>query len=416
MKLPLPLKLTTPLNKKQTKRLRKQKPFFFKKGFCCTFPLFFAALFHFLCYTVTMLMRPFLYRILILIVVILCVGVIPSWAQKKALVQTKWNQSDGMRDGDDIYFLSSYSLYLPGKVIIPMFVVTDPRFLYRNLSLYRISDGSSDKLERLWSLGSDISGKVVNLQSCRYTHSGDKLYFGWGGGWDKGKKEIVHRILEYNLITSEARFFKDSRKLKEVSNDLDYRPPERLKQSIVWGRAGLQPLSEWELPSPLEYSSKNPRFLKNVIIKQKADRQFRSAALAELDSQRNSKILRTILAELEKSDDTAQRKIYSTKWNVLIRMSATLRGDTPPDIFSAAFNNDVEALREFLNAGADPNTSDDEGRTLLMYAVLGEAPDTMTLLFEAGADPQKKTNAGNFPWLYAALNPLRHHFLKLWGK
>jgi hypothetical protein len=362
-----------------------------------------------------MLIRPSLYRILMLMVLLLFLGAVPAWTQKRALVQTKWNRSDGIRAGEDIYFLSSYSLYLPGRVIIPMFMVTNARYHYRDLSLYRLSGDGLDRLERVWSLSPEVSGKVVNLQSCRYTRSGDKLYFSWGGGWDKARKESIHRLLEYNLLTSETRFFKDARLLGEISEDLGYQHPEKLKQSIVWGHAGLQPLSEWELPSPLEYSSKNPRFLKNVIVRQKADREFRSAALAELDSQGNSKVLGKLLAEFEKGDDDA-KGIYRTKWEVLIRMSATLRGDSPPDIFSAAFDNETEALKGFLDAGADPNSADDAGCTLLMYAVLGQAPDTLTLLFEAGADPQKQTKAGKFPWLYAAINPLRHRFLELWGK
>ena len=363
-----------------------------------------------------MLIRSCLSKILISIILLLLVGAIPAWAQKRVLVQTKWNRSDGMRAGDDIYFLSSYSLYLPGRVIIPMFMVTDARYLYRDLSLYRLSGGGRDELERLWSLGPDISGKVVNLQGCRFARSGDKLYFSWGGGWDKQKNESIHRLLEYDLRASEAQFFKDSRMIGEVSEDLDYQHPDKVKRVIVWGRAGLRPLSEWELPSPLEYSSRNPRFLKNVIVGQKADREFRSAALAELDSQGNSKVLRQILTELEKNTNSSQRNIYSTKWEVLVRMSATLRDDSPQDAFSAAFDNDADALKNFLDAGVDPDSSDAAGRTLLMYAVLGESPDTTTLLFEAGADPQKETESGEFPWLYAAINPLRHRFLKLWGK
>lgn len=342
-------------------------------------------------------------------VLLLIIGAFPGWAQKRALVQTKWNRSGGMRDGEDIYFLSSYSLYLPGKVIIPMFIVTDARYLHSDLSLYRISGGGTDELERLWSLDPDISGKVVNLQSCRYARAGNKLYFSWTGGWDNAKKESIYRILEFNLDTSEARFFKYARMVPEISENLDYHHPDKLKQSEVWGRAGLQTLSEWGLPSPLEYSSRDRRFLKKVIVEQKADREFRSAVLAELDSRGDSKTLREILGKLEKES-------YHTKWEVLIRMSDTLRGDSPPDIFSAAFNNDTEALKGFLAAGADPDSSDEAGRTLMMYAVLGEAPDTMTLLFEAGADPEKQTNSGYFPWFYAAVNPLRQRFLELWGK
>lgn len=362
-----------------------------------------------------MLIRPFPYRILILTVVLLLLGAFPTWAQKRTLVKTKWSRSDGMRDGEDIYFLSSYSLYLPGKVIIPMFMVTNPRYLYSDLSLYRISGDGCEELKRLWSLSPDISGKVVDLKGCRFARSGDKLYFSWRWRWDKEKNENIHRVLEYDLISSEARFFLDARALGEISEALDYQHPDRSKQAIVWGRAGLQPLSEWGLPSPLEYSSRNPRFLKNVIVDHKADRDFRSAALAELDSQGNVKFLRKILAEFEGDDEDIQSNTYSTQWEVLIRMSATLRGDSPPDIFSAAFDNNVEALQDFLETGADPDSSDDEGRTLLMYAVLGEAPDTMTLLFEAGADPKKQTRTGRFPWLYAALNPLRHRFLELSG-
>lgn len=342
-------------------------------------------------------------------VLLLILGVIPCWAQKRALVQTKWNRSDGMRDGEDIYFLSSYSLYLPGKVIIPMFIVTDARYLYSELSLYRLSGGGAAELERLWSLDPDIAGKVVNLQSCRFSRSGNKLYFSWSGGWDNAQNESIQRVLEYNLDTSEARFFKDARMIPEISENLDYHHPDKLKQTEVWGRAGLQPLSEWGLPSPLEYSSKDPRFLKKVIVEQKVDREFRSAALAELDSRGDSKTLREILGELEKEGS-------HTKWEVLIRMSDTLRGDSPPDIFSAAFSNDTKALQGFLDAGADPDSADETGRTLMMYAVLGEAPDTMTLLFEAGADPEKQTHSGNYPWFYAAVNPLRQSFLELWGK
>ena len=79
-------------------------------------------------------------------------------------------RSDGMRDGEDIYFFSSYSLYLPGK--------------------------------------------VVNLKACRFARSGDKLYFSWRWRWDREKNENIHRVLEYDLISSKARFFrcKDARR------------------------------------------------------------------------------------------------------------------------------------------------------------------------------------------------------------
>jgi len=97
-------------------------------------------------------------------------------------------------------------------------------------------------------------------------------------------------------------------------------------------------------------------------------------------------------------------------------MTRTLSADRPEDMFSAAFNNDADALAGFLDSGADPDSADERGRTLMMWSVLGNAPDTMELLFKRGADPTKKSDCGLFPWWYAALNPLRAQFLKLWGK
>ena len=353
---------------------------------------------------------------MIILFLLLSAGAFPAWAQKKALVQTKWDRSDGMRNGEDIYFLSNYSLYLPGKVIIPIFIVTDARYLYRDLSLYRLSGGNGDELEHLWSFGRDMSGKVVDLQSCRYARSGNRLYFSWRGEWDNKENESVHPVLEYDLDNSHARLFEDAKRVGDFSQELDYHPADRVAKSEVWGRAGLLPLNEWDLPSPLEYSSRDPKFLKRVILEQKADRRFRSAALTKLDARGEEKILREILAELAKVDDDQPKKAYSTKWEVLIRMSATLRGNTPPDAFSAAFHNQAKTLQDFLDAGMDPDRADAAGRTLMMYAVLGEAPDTLRLLFEAGADPQKETESGEYPWFYAALNPLRQRFLELWGK
>lgn len=52
---------------------------------------------------------------MIILLLLLSAGAFPAWAQKKAMVQTKWNHLDGMRNGEDIYFLSNYSLYLPGQ-------------------------------------------------------------------------------------------------------------------------------------------------------------------------------------------------------------------------------------------------------------------------------------------------------------
>ncbi|WP_319562092.1 hypothetical protein [Marispirochaeta sp.] len=80
------------------------------------------------------------------------------------------------------------------------------------------------------------------------------------------------------------------------------------------------------------------------------------------------------------------------------------------------YDLDTKALKELLDAGAAPNTADARGRSPVMYAIFGGAPDTMTLLSQRRADPEQETNCGKFPWLYASQSPLRQRFLRLWGR
>ncbi len=350
----------------------------------------------------------------------------PLYAGKKPLVRTSWNRSGGIQAGDDIYFLSSYSLYMPGKVIIPMFVVTRPKVYYRNFSLYRISAGSpggnaeQQILERVWSCGDCPTGRKVDLQSCKYGRADGRIYFQWTGNWDDEEKQSNRPVLEYDLEGGTARML-DGTPGREVPAgvELAYDIPGKIKESWVWLRAGRLPPAAWDLPSPLEHSSDDPDFLQKVIIQSLGDREFRSAALTALDELREPAVMERILSEMEQ--ERGRRSDYSyneyyERMTVLIEMSAPMRSGRSPDIFSAAFDNDADLLRRLLEAGTDPDSADRRGRTPLMYAVFGKAPDTLRLLFEAGADPQRETESGQTAWLYAALNPLRPLYLELWGK
>lgn len=343
-------------------------------------------------------------RIFLLSVLFMFLCAMPVWSRGNPDIHTRWERSHGLQVGEDIYFLSYYYLYKPGKTIIPMFMVTPSRRLYSDMSLYRLSSGPQDKLERLWTY--DIH---INVKNCWFARSEDKIYI----SWTSRKKEDNSPLpaLEYDLSEHTGRRVELPREEGELSTSIDLHFPDPVNRLELWGRAGLLPLSEWELPSPLEYSSKNPRFLKKVIVEQMVDREFRAAALSELDDQGNAKILKQILAETEK--ERGKASFDTLKWEVLIRMSKTLRSDRPDNMFSAAFDNDTVALTRFLDSGEDPDSADERGRTLMMWAVLGGAPDTMELLFERGADPKKKSDCGLFPWWYAALSPLRAQFLEL---
>lgn len=350
----------------------------------------------------------------------------PLHAGKKPLVRTSWNRSDGIQSGDDIYFLGSYSLYLPGKVIIPMFVVTRPKVYYRNFSLYRLSttgtggNAEQQNLERVWSCDDGLTGRKVDLQSCRYSRAEGRIYFQWTGGWNAEQKQSIRPVLEYDLEKGTARLL-DGTPGRELPAgvELAHDVPGKIKKSRVWLRAGRLPLDAWDLPSPLEYSSEDPDFLQKVIIRNLGDRDFKSAALTALDELREPAVMERLLSEMEK--ERVRRSDYPyneyfERMTALIEMSGTMRSRRSPDIFSAAFDNDADLLRRLLEAGIDPDCADSRGRTPLMYAVFGKAPDTLRLLFEAGADPQQETESGQTAWLYAALNPLRPLYLELWGK
>ena len=57
-----------------------------------------------------------------------------------------------------------------------------------------------------------------------------------------------------------------------------------------------------------------------------------------------------------------------------------------------------------LQAGADPNTRDESGSTLLHEAAMSGTAETVTALLEAGADPNARDNDGKLPFYYAEDN------------
>jgi len=357
---------------------------------------------------------------LILFVFILCFTETGESMGRKdeALIQTKWNRSPGLRVGEEIYFLSYYSLYLPGKVIVPMFVVTNPKYFYTDFSLYKLSlepGNARDELERVWSFEAEAGLQRVDLQSCRFGRDGDTLYFSWTGNWNSEPKKFLHPVLEYNTESGTLRLLEE----EEAPVSLDYQHPNKMKESRLWGYAGVLPHDEWSLPSPLVYSSKKPKFLAKVVVQGLGDREFRSAALRALDTLGKPELFEHILSQMEKElgkNTKLGYEMYYEKWTALIEMSETLEQNRQKDIFSAAFENDTDLLRQFIESGVGPNTQDSLGRTPLMYAIWGKSPDALRLLFEEGADPSLESNSGTTPWLYAALNPLRHLYLELWEK
>jgi ankyrin repeat protein len=72
------------------------------------------------------------------------------------------------------------------------------------------------------------------------------------------------------------------------------------------------------------------------------------------------------------------------------------------ELVKAAFLCDFVRVRELLAAGADPDTPDQDGRSPLFSAVLGNSLGVLALLLESGADPNLRDNDGWTPLHFAA--------------
>jgi ankyrin repeat protein len=64
------------------------------------------------------------------------------------------------------------------------------------------------------------------------------------------------------------------------------------------------------------------------------------------------------------------------------------------DLIEAAMQDNITAVRDALEKGADVNTKDNFGETALMYASGQEHTETAKLLIEKGADVNARNNGG----------------------
>ncbi|MEG0194910.1 MAG: ankyrin repeat domain-containing protein [Stenotrophomonas sp.] len=91
---------------------------------------------------------------------------------------------------------------------------------------------------------------------------------------------------------------------------------------------------------------------------------------------------------------------------VIPACTATSRGDADAQLRDAASRGDVDAVREALDAGADLEARDVQGRTALLLATHGNNVDAARELIEAGADVNAKDAMQDSAYLYAGARGL----------
>ena len=82
---------------------------------------------------------------------------------------------------------------------------------------------------------------------------------------------------------------------------------------------------------------------------------------------------------------------------VVLAGCATPTQSPNPPLFDAVKKGDIEALRKHLYAGADVNTKDEDGYTLLTVAVAYGSKEIVELLIFNGVDVNAKNDGGSTP-------------------
>ena len=81
---------------------------------------------------------------------------------------------------------------------------------------------------------------------------------------------------------------------------------------------------------------------------------------------------------------------------VLVGCATPTQSPNPP-LFDAVKKGDIEAVRKHLDAGADVNTKDEDGYTLLTVAVAYGSKEIVELLIFNGVDVNAKNDGGSTP-------------------
>jgi ankyrin repeat protein len=105
----------------------------------------------------------------------------------------------------------------------------------------------------------------------------------------------------------------------------------------------------------------------------------------------NPEFLKTALAHGGDANLRAQPR-FMPEPDPVVPCDRSITAPTP--VFVAARSHNPENVRILINAGADLDARDDDGKTPLMYAASAHAFDAMLVLLEAGADFRLKDNRG----------------------
>jgi len=377
----------------------------------------------------------------------------------KKQISTHWEFSDGLRDGNSVYFLTEYALYQSGKVIIPLYFRVNDKYHFDNAYLYSYDSGKKN-LTRLAVVKPSAPGVGRSkISYARFVKHDREIYMSYKSGWDKQKKQFKNEIFKFNIqnnsLTEIPNADREEIYRKYFADDRSpaAKNPTFISSSEIYSLVKEIPLKEWQFPSPLDYTSLSNSALETILIENTGDKYFLQAIFAKLKTEYSIAELNNIITKIEKrlkSLDSYNQKVYmpyleecSTKIKMAAKFEKAGGTEKVPQVIVAAFqdNNqeiaklirDINAADEdgltalmaaayydkketamfLINNGANINAKDKNGCTPLMYAVFGKAGNTLSLFFEKGADRKIEANSGSIAWMFVANTSLRGKFLEL---
>jgi len=270
-----------------------------------------------------------------------------------------------------------------------------------------------------------------------------------------GQKE--YEIFKYIIGDSNCHKINDNEK-EIILNKFKNKKNKNniLKKSKILYYVDCIPLSQWNVPSPLEYCSLSKKQLIQTFIEGIGDSSFQNEAFKKLESECSSKELKAVaigiqnkyneLYSYEKMKYASYRDRWFTKFMLASKYGPQSKGDdialgkaiynhhndaakriidksnlncSTKDnngttlLMIAAYADNVEVVSLLLSKKCNINERDNYGCTPLMYAIFGNAVHTMDLLLKNNANVMVESNSHYIAWMYINNAGMRQHYLSL---
>lgn len=106
--------------------------------------------------------------------------------------------------------------------------------------------------------------------------------------------------------------------------------------------------------------------------------------------------------KIQEKFDTIKFSLECHEYMYQLSGNYPINGPKIPQIYKEVIYKNLETVKELLNSGEDPNTTNENGFSILMQAVADGSFEIAKLLLERGANPNVINHLGRSPMFFAA--------------